>query len=111
MNANSVTESKWNEILVVSLTAEQRAILESSKSSDAQKIKVMQYIQDNSQKPLTDASVLEVLNAEYAKLKPVLSEDDDYKLIACDIFLSNDLEVIGSILNYRVDGEQKQVRG
>ena len=112
MNANSTIEEQWNEMVNVILTDAQKQLLTSINATDtADKQVIVKYMQDNRQKTITDAGTLEVLAAEYLKLKPTLNDGDVYQLIACDVSLSDALKVMSSILNCRINGEHKQVRG
>jgi hypothetical protein len=112
MNVNLTTEGQWNEMVNVLLTDAQKQLLTSNKASDADaRQEVVKYIQDNRKKAITDANTLTALTAEYTKLKPTMNDGDIYQLIACDVSLSDDLKVISSILNCRINGEHKQVRG
>lgn len=112
MNVNSIVEGKWREVVNVALSEEQKQLLESRNPADNEaRSALIQSLQDSTMKEITDESVILSLNAEYVKLKPTVSESDAYQLISVDMSLNEDNKVISSILNCRINGEHKQVRG
>lgn len=100
----SATEGTWIEIKQVNLTEQQTALLASEKESDKDaiieliaEIKSLREVEANEE----DASLAQ---AKYEAVKPVLKETDVYQLISFDIHGTT------GILNYRVNGEHKQIR-
>lgn len=103
-NLQSTTEGTWIEINQVSLTREQIALLNSEKESDKDAIKTLiAEIKSLREVNAKEEDIL-IAQSKYQEIKPVLKETDVYELISFDI------AGINGILNYRVNGEHKQIR-
>jgi hypothetical protein len=102
----STTEGVWVEIVPIKLTSEQEAMLVSDISSDSS-IALLETIKNNSQ---IDAAQIDAEKAQdsYLKYKPTLLLSEHYQLISIDISISDNSAT--GILNFRLNGEQKQVR-
>jgi hypothetical protein len=104
----SILEGTWIELLPVTLTQEQRTLLGSTNSEDAEvKAVLIADIKAQREGVLATEDVT-IAQAAYLANKPALAEGDTYQLIAVDMTLDNG--VTRGILNCRVNGEHKQVR-
>lgn len=111
MNLTSTVEGTWNEVILISLTDEQKTLLASTASTDQDaKETLLKQITSNRLENVTDAATIAAASAAYTKLKPALSASDIYQLIACDVSLDDNLVVQNSILNCRVNGQHIQLR-
>lgn len=108
MNLNSTIEGSWNERTSITLTDEQKKLLASTATTDADaKAELLKTLITTT--PVTDATVIGVANAVYNKNKPVLKDTDVYQLIAVDVSIVDNTAKSG-IINCRVNGEHQQVR-
>jgi hypothetical protein len=104
-NLNSTVEGIWIETTPITLTEEQKTILESS-DKEARALLITELNSASEVEP--NEIILALAIANYNYLKPVISSDDTYELISCNISF-NDNKASG-ILNCRVNGEHKQIR-
>ena len=104
----STTEGTWIELIQVTLTEEQQALITSIDSADdeAREALFLQIKADREVALISEDVV--IAEATYLANKPALAEGDTYQLIAVDMTL--DEGVTQGILNCRVNGEHKQVR-
>lgn len=106
-NLQSIEEGKWVELVSTPLTEEQIALLSSKKSEDKQaKEALIAEIQGKGTKAASKADAA-VAKAKYEEVKPTLEEGETYHFIAMDILLG---ESASGILNFRINGEHKQIR-
>jgi hypothetical protein len=104
----STIENSWIEILPVALTKEQVDLSTSQKEEDKEsKMELSQLIKSQREGEV-EVEKLEELNSLYNSVKPELKEADVYELISVD--LSEKEEIFVGILNYRINGEHKQIR-
>lgn len=108
-NYQSTTEGSWIELLKVELTDEQKALLMSTDEADrdAQQ-ELREQIKADKEGEVDEAKVTE-LTTFYQDIKPELKEEDTYQLISADISEKQEGAFTG-IVNYRVNGEHKQIR-
>lgn len=98
---HSKIEGTWVELKRVQLTEEQKDLL---KSKDQ---KTIDYVK--SQREVSaEFSDSEKAQSKYNEVKPVLGNDDTYEFIAIDLEIDEDL--VSGILNFRLNGEHKQIR-
>lgn len=106
-NLQSIEEGKWVEIVSVSLTEEEKTLLVSTNPADKEAKEAL--ILEVQAKATTAASKKDaaIAKAKYEEVKPVLEEGETYEFIAMDIVLG---ETVSGILNFRINGEHKQIR-
>jgi hypothetical protein len=105
-NLQSTTEGTWVELKQVELTEEQKTLLQSKKESDKEAIKAL-FAEIKALREVEaqeEDAVLAQAKYEAIKLSLKLKETDVYQLISFNI--SNNT----GILNYRINGEHKQIR-
>jgi phosphoribosylformylglycinamidine (FGAM) synthase-like enzyme len=101
----SIEVGKWYEVLEYHLTEEQKEILASKKAKDIKaKSELKKLIEENSKGEVDETKANE-LNDFYKSIKP---QDRNFKLISCD--LVEDTDIYSGILNFRINGEHKQIR-
>jgi len=106
-NLQSIEEGKWVELISSSLTEEEKTLLVSTNSADKEaKEALIAELKSKTTKAASKKDA-DVAKAKYNEIKPVLEEDETYHFIAMDVILG---ESLSGILNYRVNGEHKQVR-
>lgn len=107
-NLQSLQEGVWAEIKPVILTEEQKQLLASSKPEDQEaKLALEQSINEQRYQPVSEEDLTRVQQL-YEFKKPVLSETDEYFLIAVDMVLNGPFT--NGIINCRVNNEHKQIR-
>lgn len=107
-NIQSTTEGTWVELVTVELTETEKTLLLSKKAEDEQAIvELIAEIKTKREKALSTAES-ETAQTIYTSVKPSLTEEDVYQLIAIDMSL--DGEKGTGILNCRVNGEHLQIR-
>lgn len=108
-NYQSTTEGTWIELLKVELTEEQKALLISTNEADRDAQKELRaQIKSEREGQVEEAKATE-LTTFYQGVKPELKEDDSYQLISADLSEKEE-SVFKGILNFRVNGEHKQIR-
>lgn len=104
---NSTVEGTWIELVDVQLTEEEKALLLSSDENDIDaKKQLVAKIKSEREKTVTSSKASE-LSALYDSQKPELKSSDVYELIAIDVLENNGFS---GIMNYRLNGEHKQIR-
>jgi hypothetical protein len=104
-NFYSNIEGTWFEILSITLTNEQKALLKSKKESDQEaKIELKNYIYSEKFKSVSDEKKTE-LNNLYSNVKPQITETDIYDLIDISVMENN-----SGILNCRLNQQHLQIR-
>ena len=106
-NLQSIEEGKWIELVSVQLTDAEKALLESSEHSD-EKLALIEKIKTDSKKSVS-ATIASKAKSKYNEIKPSLKDADVYQIISADFVYDNTNITVG-ILNYRVNGEHKQIR-
>jgi hypothetical protein len=104
-NLQSTLEGAWVELKQVELTEAQKTILFSN--DNEAKATLFAEIKANREVKATKADK-DLAVAKYTEVKPILEETDVYELVAVDITIEN--ASVSGILNYRVNGEHKQIR-
>ena len=104
----STTEGAWIELLQVDLTVAEQTLLMSIEESDREAQTALHTEIGIRRNGIAAASDIEVAQAKYEEIKPVLKPNAVYQLIAMDCTI--DGEVLTGILNCRVDGEHLQFR-
>jgi len=104
----SKIEGTWVELTPVKLTEEQKALLMSTKEEDLEaKKELLVEIKSTREKVLNQFEI-EIAQDIYDSLKPELKEMDVYELISVDMILTG--ETGKGIINFRFNGEHKQIR-
>jgi hypothetical protein len=104
----STTEGQWTQRVKVELTEAQKTLIASTSDSDKEaKRALMTEIKTQSQKPAETADAAKA-QAKYVEVKPTLTENDTYQLIAMDTTITGD--TVRGILNCRDNGDHKQIR-
>lgn len=107
-NIQLTTEGTWVELVPVVLTESEKTLLASTNEQDEQaRTALVTEIKTRSEKALVKAES-DKAKAIYLSLKPTLKETDVYQLISANMVL--DGETGTGIINYRVNGEHKQIR-
>lgn len=106
-NLQSIEEGKWIELVSVQLTDAEKALLESSEHSD-EKLALIEKIKTDSKKSVS-ATIAGKAKSKYNEIKPSLKETDVYEIISAD-FQYDNTNITAGILNYKVNGEHKQIR-
>lgn len=101
----SMEVGKWHEVLEYHLTDEQKELLASRKAKDIKAQSELKKLIEVESKGEVNETELERLNNFYKEIKP---NQRNSKLISCDIIEVD--EVYSGILNYRLNGEHKQIR-
>jgi hypothetical protein len=107
-NLQSHIEGTWIELVQVELTEKEQTLLMSKEESDKEaKVKLLEKIKTEREKPASkeDAELVQKL---YEGIKPKLEEGQTYELIAMNASFSE--KRISGIINFRVNGEHKQIR-
>lgn len=106
-NFNSTTEGTWIELVRVELTDEQKTLLMSKDpdDKDAQE-QLVSKIKSDSQKSVSSEKSSK-LSGLYNYFKPIIGDSDVYELISINV---TEGDLFKGILNYRLNGEHKQVR-
>jgi hypothetical protein len=106
-NLQSIEEGKWVEFVSVSLTEEEKTLLVSTNSANKEaKEALIAELKSKTTKAASKADAA-VAEAKYEEVKPTLEEGETYEFIAMDIALD---ETASGILNFRINGEHKQIR-
>ena len=100
----STKEGTWVELIQVSLTEEQKALMGSTNKED--KLALAQAIKSQREVAVDKDKTNELISF-YNTVKPVLKETDIYELISADLYEEN---AFTGILNCRVNGEHNQIR-
>jgi hypothetical protein len=103
----STTEETWVELLQVTLTEEQKALLTSTNEEDNEAKLALVNTLKAQREAAVDANKAQELISFYNTVKPELEETDVYQLISVDLTEANPFT---GILNCRVNGEHKQIR-
>ena len=108
-NYQSTTEGSWSELKPIQLTTEQKALLMSTDEvdRDAQK-ELREQIKAEKEGKVKKAKATELTDF-YQGIKPELKKEDTYQLISADLS-EKQKGVFTGILNYRLNGEHKQIR-
>lgn len=106
-NLQSIEEGKWIELVSVQLTDAEKALLQSSEHSD-EKLALIEKIKTDSKKSVS-ATIASKAKSKYNEIKPSLKDTDVYEIISADFVYDNTNITVG-ILNYRLNGEHKQIR-
>lgn len=104
----STIEGTWVEILPVTLTEEQQAIMSSIDKYPAEDVKAVMDTINEQKTGAVHEDMAQLLTTFYNTKKPELKETDTYQLVAMDV-TENNGDLFG-ILNCRVNGEHVQVR-
>ena len=101
----SIVEGTWVEVKQVQLTEEQKTLLMSREESDKDaKLALAQELKSQ-REGAVDAAKSAELVAFYESKKPELKAEDVFQLITADVN-----ESFNGIINFRVNGEHKQIR-
>jgi|688.fasta_scaffold962866_2 hypothetical protein len=101
----SIVEGTWVELKPVVLTEEQKTLLMSKEKGDKEaQLALFEEIQFQ-REGVVDAAKSAELAAFYESKKPELKAEDVFQLIAADVS-----ESFNGIINFRVNGEHKQIR-
>lgn len=103
----STTEGTWVELLQVTLTEEQKALLISTNEEDKEAKLTLVNTLKSQREGAVSKDKLKDLISFYNEVKPVFKETDVYQLISADLTEANPFT---GILNFRVNGEHKQIR-
>lgn len=103
-NLQSTVEGTWVELKQVQLTEEQKTLLNSNDEANREAIKALLAEIKSLREVAAPKKDATLAQEKYEEVKPTLKETDVYQLISFDITGNN------GILNYRVNGEHKQVR-
>ena len=104
-NYSSTTEEIWIELVQITITEEEKILLNSTNESDQEaKQQLIDKIKSDSKKLVSSEKLSELVSL-YNSVKPKLKEGDVYQLISIDVNEKNT-----GILNCRVNGEHIQVR-
>jgi t-SNARE complex subunit (syntaxin) len=107
-NFQSTTEGTWIELLPVQLTEEQKTLMISTnKENEEAKQTLMETIRAQ-RESIVSSEKQEQLNSFYNLIKPEVGENDVYDFVSAN--LSKKESKISGILNFRVNGEHKQIR-
>jgi hypothetical protein len=108
-NFQSITEGVWMEQVVIQLTeAEKELMMSEDIEDDASKKTLLDRLKEEKEKSIISEKS-DSLTAFYIGIKPRIKETDLYELISCD-YIEKDENSYSGILNYRINGEQKQLR-
>jgi hypothetical protein len=105
----STIENIWIEVLPVTLTKEQRDLITSQKEEDRDAQKELSQLIKSQREGIVELVKSEQLSNLYDTLKPELKETDEYQLIGIDLSEKQEGKFTG-ILNFRINGEHKQIR-
>jgi hypothetical protein len=103
----STTEGTWVELLQVTLTEEQKSLIMSTNEEDREAKLVLVENIKSQREAVVSKDKAEELISFYNTIKPVLKETDVYQLISADLSEENPFQ---GILNFRANGEHKQIR-
>ena len=104
----STTEGTWIEVLPVQLSEEQIQLMMSKDDADKEaQAQLAADIKSQRENEVSEEKSSE-LASFYSTVKPSIKEGDVYKLISIDL-TETDANKTG-ILNYRINGEHKQIR-
>lgn len=107
-NIQSTTEGVWVEKIQIVLTENEKTILKSKDVQDAEAQQLLRLsILSQTSDPAQESDSV-IAQAKYDEIKPIIEYGEEYQLIAMDCVLEG-TDVTG-ILNYRINGEHKQVR-
>jgi Spy/CpxP family protein refolding chaperone len=95
----------WKQINNISLTKEQIDILKDAESEAASALRAEL---NTNRYTVLSAEESVVAKAKYDELKPEVKETEQYQLIAVNMMLDGD--ATSGIINYRVNGDHKQIR-
>lgn len=104
----SKTEGAWVELLQVQLTEEEKTLLTSTQESDKEAKTSLAAEINIRRNGIATFSDIEVAQVKYLEIKPLLGVGDIYQLISMDCMLNG--PALNGILNYRVNGNHKQIR-
>ncbi len=103
----SKIENSWVEIVTVTVTEEEVAILNSKDISDTETKLILGNKINTENRSLATETDAVLATSLYNSVKPSLEESDVYELIAIDLFI--DTVKTTGILNYKINGEHKQI--
>jgi hypothetical protein len=108
-NFQSTAETVWIEQLKVELTESERELMRSqNEENEEARNALFERVKAEREQLVTEEKNLS-LNTFYNTIKPAIKDTDTYQLIAC-----NCIEVTAGfysgILNFRINGEHKQIR-
>lgn len=102
----STTEGQWIELKGVQLTKEQRELMRSRNEADKEaQEELAQFVKTQREGEVESNKVAE-LTSFYNSIKPI---DSNFQLISMDLSEKEEGRFVG-ILNYRSNGEHKQIR-
>ena len=104
----STVETIWKEIVKIELTSEEKTLMLSMNEEDeVAKKALIDRIKSERELEL-DVETSAIAQSIYEVNKPTLKSTDTYQLIAVNMQLEG--EVGKGIINYRVNGEHRQIR-
>jgi len=108
-NFQSIIEGTWIKLVQVQLTEAQKELISSTRDEDDEAKRIVLDEVRLQREGLPTPNEETELNECYDSVKPNLKEDDVYQLISINVFEKEDKTLTG-ILNYRLNGEHKQIR-
>lgn len=106
-NLKSTIEGVWFEIKPIVLTEEQKTLFTSKEESDKEAKAILLDKLKKESEITPDESTLALASATYNYLKPAVPENAIYEFAGCSMSIG---EKLTGILNYRINGEHKQIR-
>jgi hypothetical protein len=104
----SKVENIWEQTHKIVYTEQEQLIIDSENEEDkVARKEIMELYKDKKRTPLTESESVKFIEV-YNKHKPTLKETDKYELIAINV-VENGKKISG-IINYRINGEHKQIR-
>jgi len=108
-NFQSTIEGVWIEQIAVQLTEAEKQLMVSQKEEyDQEKQALLKRFKEEREQPTT-LEKSDALTLFYIGIKPQLKKTDTYQLIACDCSEVT-AGFYSGILNFRINGEHKQIR-
>lgn len=104
----SSTENNWIELLPVYLTKEQKDLIRSKNIEDLSDRQALNSTIWTQRIGTVSEEKSDELVAFYNTVKPQLNEGDTYNLISIDLHENGNS--YNGILNFRINGEHKQIR-
>jgi hypothetical protein len=106
-NFQSTIETQWAKINKVEITEIEQELIKSTKEEDRiSKSELLETIKSKKFTTLNSTEKVEFVDL-YNRVKPDLQENDEYQLISIDV---NKKDTLSGILNFRINGEHKQIR-
>jgi hypothetical protein len=104
----SKVENVWEQTHKIVYTEQEQLIMKSEKDEDKlAKKEIMELYKEQKRTPLSETESAKFIEI-YNKHKPAVKETDKYELIVISVLESE--KKTSGIINYRMNGEQKQLR-